>query len=87
MRPTLQELAHPELSVTLRGRTYAVRPVDGYGMQVVSSVAEGDRLAMIRATYKIAARCIGLSFDEVFGTEDSPGFSDHGSRTVAGGEG
>lgn len=63
-------------SVTIRGKLYPVRPIDGFGMQLLHSTPSSDRVAMIRAMYRIAARCLGVSFDEVFGTEDTPGFSE-----------
>jgi hypothetical protein len=73
--PALTELSAPG-TIELRGKQYPFTPVDGYGMQLIHSTPENDRVAMIRVSYEVAARCLGLPFDEVFGTKDKPGFSE-----------
>jgi hypothetical protein len=73
--PNLESLSAPGV-VTIRGKQYTVLPIDGYGMQMFANVAPGDRIGMIQTSYKVAARCIGISFDEAFGTETSAGFSE-----------
>lgn len=80
---TLEELASPDSTVTIRGTVYPVRPIDGFGMQLIHSTPASDRVAMIRAMYRIAARCLGLPFDTVYGTEDVPGFSESEVMEVA----
>ena len=82
MTLALEEIAAPDLVWNGRGKSYPLKPVDGYGMQLIQSVPDNDRLAMIRASYKIVARCLGLPFDEVFGTEDSQGFSEQEVREI-----
>jgi hypothetical protein len=80
---TLEELANPDSTVTIRGKTYNVLPIDGFGMQLLSAVPSSDRMAMIRTMYKIAAKCIGLTFDEVFGTDTTVGFSESEVMAIA----
>lgn len=80
---SLEEVTNPGSSITIRGKLYAVRPIDGFGMQLLHSTPASDRVAMIRAMYRIAARCLGVSFDEVFGTEDTAGFSEAEVMEVA----
>jgi hypothetical protein len=71
----LNELSAPG-TITIRGKVYPFNPVDGYGMTLIHSTPDNDRVAMIRVSYEVAARCLGLPFDEVFGTKDKPGFSE-----------
>lgn len=73
--PNLESLTAPGV-VTIRGNQYTVKPIDGYGMQLFANVPPGNRLEMIRVSYEVAARCIGVSFDEAFGTKDAVGFSE-----------
>jgi hypothetical protein len=72
--PAIGELSAPG-TITIRGKVYPFQPVDGYGMQLIHSTPN-EKVPMIRASYEVAARCLGLPFDEVFGTKDKPGFSE-----------
>ena len=74
MPVALESLAAPELKVTIRGKTYPVKPIDGFGMQLAQKA--NGRAEMIEAMYKIAARCLGIPFAEVWGTEEQVGFSE-----------
>lgn len=76
MPVSLSEIGTPDRVITVRGRSLLVNPIDGYGMQLLHTASEGDRMGMIRASYQIAARCTGLTFDELFGTADSQGLSE-----------
>jgi hypothetical protein len=71
----IEQLSAPG-TITIRGKVYPFSPVDGYGMALIHSTPSSDRVAMIRASYEVAARCLGLPFDTVFGTKDNPGFSE-----------
>lgn len=82
MTLAMEQITRPDLVWHGRGKSYPLTSVDGYGMQLIHSVPANDRLAMIRASYKIVARCLGLPFDEVFGTEDTPGFSEQEIREI-----
>jgi hypothetical protein len=73
--PALNELSAPG-TITIRGKTYPFSPVDGYGMTLIHSTPDDDRVAMIRVSYEVAALCLGLPFDEVFGTKEERGFSE-----------
>ena len=68
----LEQLANPSLSVTIAGKVYPVKPIDGFGQQMIQKMTEATSVEVM---YKVAARCLGLPFAEVFGTEDTVGFS------------
>lgn len=74
MNMTLEEIAAPvELgSVDFNGKRYAIRPMDGYGYHLSQS-ANGDAQVSIEVTYKLAARAIGVTFEDLFGTENTVG--------------
>lgn len=69
---TLDNLAHPSLSVTLGGKVYQLRPVDGYAQQMIQKMTEANS---VETMYKVAARCLGLPFEEVFGSDTAVGWS------------
>ena len=73
---TLNELAHPpKRTVTHDDKEHRVYPADGFAMQL-SQEPPTDRVGMIRRMYEIAARCLDLPFDEVFGTPEKRGWSE-----------
>jgi hypothetical protein len=80
--PAVKDLSTPG-TITIRGKVYPFQPVDGYGMQLIHSTPN-EKVPMIRASYEVAARCLGLPFDEVFGTKDKPGFSEEEIMYVLG---
>lgn len=82
MMTSLEELTAPGLVWNGRGKDWPLQPVDGYGMQMIKTVPEEDELAVLRAAYKVVARCLGVPFDTVFGTEDLPGFSEQEVREI-----
>ncbi len=74
MDAALELLAQGNLSVTLRGKVEPLRPVDGFGYQLL------ERLTPETATltmYRIAAKCLapGWTKDQVFGSDDEQGLS------------
>lgn len=73
---SLEELTHPELTVTLRGQQYAVKPVDGFSMTAIKSATDQPSmfLALYRATYKSLKPA--FTWDEVWGNEEISGFSE-----------
>lgn len=61
-------------TITLNGRPYPVKPIDGFGYQLMQNMDEKDSLMVM---YRVAARCLApnMSGDEVFGTETTQGLS------------
>jgi hypothetical protein len=71
---TLADLVEGQLTVVLRGKTYPVAPIDGFGYQLLAQMDEATSLATL---YRIAAKCLkgSMTKDEVIGTEDVNGLS------------
>lgn len=72
MTISLNELAHPEITVTVRGKVYDVAPIDGFAKQLTDKATPENSYEIM---CKVAARCLGVPFAEVFGAEDKIGFS------------
>lgn len=63
--------------VTLNGKRYHVKPIDGYGYRLLAQAKKKDDVEKLDVVYQIAAKCLAgeLSRDEVIGTEDIQGLS------------
>lgn len=70
----LDELVAPKLSVTLNGKEYPVKPLDGFGYQLLSSL---DAATSVSVMFRIAQRVLapGMSKDEVFGSDEVMGLT------------
>lgn len=74
MKATLSDLVNPNLSIELNGKTYPVKPMDGFGYQLLSSLTPDSSVDVM---YRLAQRVLApsMSKDEVFGTEDVLGLT------------
>lgn len=70
----LDELVAPRLSVVLNGVKREVKPLDGFGYQLLSTLSAETSVATM---FSLAQRVLapGMSKDEVFGTEDVMGLT------------
>lgn len=76
--PTAEELANPQLSVTLKGKRCRVEPMDGFGFQVLERMDEGSEPRAVETMYELAFRSVptaGLTWDEFFGNKTTIGIS------------
>lgn len=74
MTTTLNELIHSNDTVLLKGKECRVLPMDGFGMQQARLNQSNDETAPI-VTYELAAKALGWTFDETFGTKDVLGIT------------
>lgn len=74
MSVSLDELVDGKLSVTVNGKEYAVRPLDGFGYQLLATMEPQSAAATL---YKLAAKSLapGMTRDEVFGTDELQGLT------------
>lgn len=71
--PDLLEITAESLGTApWNGKEYPIKPLDGYGYRL-SQTAQGDDEKSIDITYRLAARCIGVQYEELFGTEQTIG--------------
>lgn len=61
-------------TVTLNGKQYPVKPIDGFGYQLLQNVTDESSLMTM---YEVAAKCLapGMTRDQVFGTAEIQGLS------------
>lgn len=72
MSTTLEEVISPDRTVTVNGSTYQIREPDAFGWELV---AKAEETQDTRLMCKVIARCLGLTVDDVYGTEEKVGFS------------
>jgi hypothetical protein len=61
-----------ELTAEGQAGQFTVKPVDGYGQKLMQNVTKENSVEVM---CRVAARCIGVPFAEVYGTEDKVGFA------------
>lgn len=71
-KPNLEGLIHGGRTLELNGKTYTVKPADAFSYQLA---VEAQKTNDLRAMAKIIARSLSTTFEEVYGCEDTIGFS------------
>lgn len=74
MTTALGDLVMPQLSVVLNGKSYPVKPLDGFGYQLLSTLDADNSVPIM---YRLAQRALspGMSKDEVFGSDEVMGLT------------
>lgn len=68
----LDELGTSSVVTLSTGEVCKYKPIDGFGQKRIQQMTPETS---VETMYWVAARCIGRSMDEVFGSEDKIGFS------------